>query len=169
MSVRMRNSRMIVGLGIGLGILGLVVLPPMYARLVTLQLAHSLDLRFGRTGWVVVWRTADAQSGEEIALFRTLYVRLLFPHFQEFTPWKGLRFTEKTTTPNRPWHYAVCTVSEGREVTYFWSIRQHRWVVAWDNNLRDFPADERQRYAAMLQRVARKNGLNWATGRAYAL
>jgi len=138
----------------------LSALPRAYERMVTAQLARALDSRHGKTGWAVLWRSADAQGGESIALHRTLYVRFLFPRFREFTPWRDLQFTHKTTTPNQPWHYAVCIISEGREVTYFWSIRQHRWIAAWDNNTHNFPADVQREYAARLRRIERRGGLN---------
>jgi len=159
----MRKPRVkkIICLVLATVVLGLVALPRFYEHLVTTQLARVLDARHGKTGWVVVSRTADAQPDEGIALFRTLYVRLLFPRIQDFTPWKGLSFTHKTTTPNRPWHYAVCVISDGWEVTYFWSIKNHRWIAAWSNNTHYFPPDVQQDYAARLRSIERCRGLNW--------
>ena len=157
-----RVRRIICGVLAGV-VLGLVALPGVYERFVTAQLARALDSRHGKTAWVVLWTTADGQPGQGIALFRTLYVRLLFPRFQGLTPWKDLHFTHKTTTPNRPWHYAVCVVSEGREVTYFWSIIQNRWIAVWNNNTHDFPAQVQQDYAARLRSVERRRGLNWSS------
>src|ERR1035437_258796 len=141
----------------------LMALPRVYEHTVTAQLTRALDSRHGEHGWAVLWRAADAQPGEGIALVRTLYVRLLFPRLQQFTPWKDSRFTHTTTTPNRPWHYAICVVSAGREITYFWSIRQHRWIQAWDNNTHNFPADVQRDYAARLRSIERRRGLNWSS------
>jgi len=147
-------------------VVGLITLPGVYEHFVTASLASALDSQHGKTGWVALWMTADAQQGQTLALFRTLYVRLLFPRVQAYTPWKNLQFTHKTTTPHRPWHFAVCVCSQGHEITYFWSIRQRQWAIAWDNNTRCFPMDVQRDYSARLKSVVRRKGLNWPSGQA---
>jgi hypothetical protein len=137
----------------------LVVLPQSYERYATSRLSAQLDAQHGKTGWVVCWTAADYQPDQRIHLLRTLYVRLAYPKLQQYTPWKTLQFTHKSTS-ERYWHYAVCVLSEGKEVTYFWSIRKNQWVIAWDNNMRDLPIDEQHDYSDRLRNVERKEGLN---------
>ncbi len=158
----MKRTRFRWAILLTVALAGMLVLPYWYERSVTAQLSCDLDKLHGKSGWVVNWRAADGQTDESIALYRTLYVRLLFPAFQDLSPWKGVAFTKTTTAANRPWHYAVCVVSSGRETTYFWSMRQLSWVVAWDNRTADLPAEKQLEYSTLLQNVERRAGLNWS-------
>jgi hypothetical protein len=137
-----------------------VLFVPSYEQYVTSRLANALDAQHGKTGWVVYWTAADAQRGQRIHLLRTLYVRFVYPRLLTYTPWKTLQFTGRSTS-ERYCHYVVCVLSEGREVTYFWSIRQNQWVVLWDNHVRDFPRQVQQEYAQKLRGIERRGGLNW--------
>jgi hypothetical protein len=141
-------------------LLGSVALVRRYERTVIREFANALDMEHGSAGWTVIWQAADAQMGQSLSIVRTGYVRFLYPHFQEYTPWDKLTFTHKTSHPKRPWHFCICTVSRTREVTYYWSIRERRWVVAWDNRIADFPVDVQQAYAAKLNSIVRRDGLN---------
>jgi hypothetical protein len=41
-----------------------------------------LDDEYGPDGWVAVWVVSDNQSGEQINLYRTIYLKLLYPKYR---------------------------------------------------------------------------------------
>ena len=170
--LRMGQSRKwIVALACSGPVVGaaLLLIPAFYESYATARLTNTLDHQHGQMGWVVYWTAADAQDDQRLHFLRTLYVRFAYPALQDYTRWKRLTFTYQTSTPNRPWHYVVCVLSREREVTYFWSICENRWVVAWDNRIRDFPEDVQRDYATRLRSVERRNELNRSTNRPAAL
>lgn len=159
-----RRTAIILGAALAGSLLAASLLPRAYEWHVNRQLGQRLDAQYGDAGWVVNWTVADAQWGQSIDLYRTLYVRFLHPRHQRITPWRDLRFTHKTTTPNRPWHYAVQVIDSASVVTYYWSIREHRWIDVWHSETRHVPPDTQQDYVQRLRHVERRGGLNWPAG-----
>lgn len=143
-------------------ILVLSVLPGSYRAFTNRSFASQCDARFGRTGWVIVGKGADHQFGEELNLYRTLCVRLMYPACHRLTPWKKLTFTHKTTCIVRPWHYWINVVTADREVTYYWSMRASRWEKVWDNAVKDYWPEKRKEYAEQLAHIERRDGMNYA-------
>jgi hypothetical protein len=143
-------------------ILVLCVLPVCYRAFANRLFTSQCDDQFGRTGWAIIGKVADHQFGEELDLYRTLYVRLVYPACQRVTPWKELTFTHKTSCIVRPWHYSINVVTVDREITYYWSMRASRWEKVWDNAIKDYWPEKRKGYAEQLAHVERREGMNYA-------
>lgn len=58
------------------------VAPRIYRSHTTNELARVLDDEYGPDGWVAVWVVSDNQSGEQINLYRTIYLKLLYPKYR---------------------------------------------------------------------------------------
>ena len=148
-----RTHRLIILAMLAAG-LAMWALPTVYEHHTVFRLRRTLDRKFGANDWAVVWMSADLQGNQRIQLYRTLYVRCLFPLLQDFTPWKDLRFTHKTAALIRPWHFVVCVASPHREVTYYWSMKGDGWVEVWNNPLNEGT------FGKMRGDVIRVKGLN---------
>ena len=88
--------------GLGIFILALVVAPVLYQHHATGELTRQLDEKYEKNGWVAAWVVSDRQIGEQINLYRTLYLRLLYPKCLALTPYRKLQFTHKTGWANMP-------------------------------------------------------------------
>ena len=144
--IKKRRKRLVVwmitvGILVGIG----SIQPRGYRAYVNHRFAADLDDTFGQGRWCIVERGADFQHGEQINLYRTLYVRFIYPHFQRHTPWRDLEFTHKNSCDYRPWHYWIAVEAEQGDITYYWSMRQNRWVKKWDNRPEFWPREEQIR------------------------
>jgi hypothetical protein len=133
--------------------------PCLYKSYTVFRFAKELNQEFGRDGWVVVWMEADRQSGEQIHLYRTIYVRFLYPKFQNLTPWKNLKFSY-SYWDIRPSHCVICVATKKREITYRWSMKNNEWVMLWDNRIDQEPEGVQQTFAKLLKQIVQVNGLN---------
>ena len=106
-------------------------LPHVYRIYTTQKLAAKLDNKHGQDGWVATWIAADGQYGEQINLYRTLYVSLLYPKLIGLTPYKKLRFTHKCGYAHMPPHYAVHVFDEKNVSSYRWSMKHNDWYIAY--------------------------------------
>lgn len=130
-----------------------LAMPAIYRAHVNHAFAVRMDREFGRHGWGIIRLGADHQCGEQLHLYRTLYVRFLHPRFKQVTPWRSWRFTHETSCVHRPWHYWVTVITPGREITYYWSIRENRWENMWDNAIEDYPRQFRRMGNSLPMRI----------------
>jgi hypothetical protein len=133
--------------------------PFFYRNYTVSKFTKQIDRDFGRNGWVVAWMEADRQSGEQIHLYRTIYVRFLYPALQNLTPWKNLEFSHSHYDIH-PSHFVICVVTKDREITYRWSMKNNEWVKLWDNRIGQEPSAEQKTIAKLLKQVIRVDGLN---------
>jgi hypothetical protein len=138
------------------------VLPPIYRWYVNRRFAADMTSEFGQSGWAIVGMGADHQGGQQLHLYRTLYVRFLNPRWISYTPWKKLTFTHKTSCVVRPWHYWINVVAKDREITYYWSMRNNEWVSMWDSPLSRYWPAKREDVARQLAGIRREHGMNYA-------
>lgn len=145
----------------------LCALPPCYRTFANKIFTSQCDDLFGRSEWVIIGKGADHQFGEELHLYRTLYIRLVYPACQWLTPWKKQTFTHKTSCIVRPWHYWINVVTADREVTYYWSMRANQWEKVWDNAIKDYWPEKQKEYAEQLaHRKGRRDTelVHWSDG-----
>jgi len=95
----------------------------------------------------------------EVPFNRTVYVRLIYPKFQNLTPWKNLEFSY-SYWDILPSHFVICIVTQEREITYRWSMRNNEWVILWNNRIGQEPSAEQKTIAKLLRQVVRVDGLN---------
>lgn len=133
-----------------------------YRAYVNHRFSTEMDHAFGEQGWGIIGSGADHQYGEQINLYRTLYIRFIHPTFKKCTPWRDLRFTHKTSCIHRPWHYWINIVTKEREITYYWSIRENKWMNVWDNYIKHYWKEKREEYAWQLANVQRRGRMNFA-------
>lgn len=134
--------------------------PGAYRSYVTDKLAHILDTKYGQEGWVAAWVVSDGQANEQIDLYRTIYVRFLYPRFQTWTPYRGLTFTHKTGWAKRPPHYAILIYAYDGEYAYRWSICKNTWYIAYQNSIVILPPRDQDKIRRKLKEVRRVDGLN---------
>ena len=139
-----------------------ITLPAIYGRYVNHRFSSEMDSTFGPSGWAIIRMGADHQNSEQLNLYRTLYVRFIYPKWLNLTPWEKLRFTHETSCLFRPWHYWLNVVTQDREITYYWSIRENKWVNIWDNPIARHPPSARKEYMEQRDNYERRHGLNIA-------
>lgn len=143
-----------------------LIAPSVYKSYVNKNFASLMNSNFGSDGWVTLYTGADLQwNDEQINLYRTLYVRYIFPNYQKYTPWKNLTFTHGCSCPKRPWHYHVTIITKDNEITYYWSIRGNKWEKIWSNKIRniyDYDPEKVKIYDQMLACKEKRNGLNYS-------
>jgi hypothetical protein len=136
------------------------VTPFLYKNYTVSRFTNNCDREFGTNGWVLVGLGADLQENEKIHLYRTIYVRLIYPKFQYLTPWRNIRFIDNHDISIRPWHFFIHIATKDREITYYWSISKNSWIDVWDNHIDQEPVEDQKIYSKLVERIARLDGLN---------
>ena len=157
-----RKRRILVGILTTGGILFVVLLlaPLLYRHHVTGQLASQLDEEYGKDGWVAAWLLSDNQPGEQIDLYRTLYLRLFHPRLLSLTPYENLQFTHKAGYATMPPHYGVLVYTQDGEFAYRWSMKRDAWYISYQNSFEILPVWDREKILTTLKAVQRVDGLN---------
>jgi hypothetical protein len=138
----------------------IVLLPHAYRCYVTHKLTKELDEKHGKTGWVASGLSADAQGGEQINLYRTVYFKLLHPKFISLTPYKNLTFTHKTMYAHTPPHYAVMIETPNHSYSYRWSMKKNSWYITSDSSHDNYPDWIMTDITSNLRNQKRRSGLN---------
>ncbi|MFW6414206.1 MAG: hypothetical protein ACOCZS_02785 [Verrucomicrobiota bacterium] len=157
-----RKRRVLVAISVTLAVLAVAIVlsPRLYRNHTTNDLASQLDEKCGTDGWAAVSVVSDGQPGEQINLYRTLYLKLLYPKCLSLTPYKSLQFTHKTGWANMPPHYAIIVYTPDGEYAYRWSMKENSWYISYQNSITILPVWEKEKILGTLTRIERVNGLN---------
>lgn len=132
-AVRLRRLRRWATLTVCLvGLTAAIFASPLYRAYVNARFITLMDDTHGEDNWQKTYWGADHQEGQEIQLYRTLYVALLYPKFRRYTPWATMSFTHKTTCAYQPWHYYIGIRSGEKQHCFYWSMKENRWVSTWE-------------------------------------
>ena len=157
-----RTGKVLIASSVALALLpvAIVLAPRLYGNHATSKLAGQLDDKYGTEGWVAAWVVSDGQSGEQINLYRTLYLKLFHPKFLSLTPYEKLRFTHKTGWATMPPHYAVLVYCSEGEFAFRWSMKKDSWYVSYQNSIVILPGWEKEKIHGKLAHIERVSGLN---------